>query len=418
MVSDSTHPISFSAAGLRANQPTIAALMNAALENPNLLSLAAGFTDNKTLPLAAVKQAVNELTELEPLQYGTNQGRPLLRRQLAQHLADWEPGLRDAEADRRFFITNGSQQALYLAMQVLCEPGDIVLVDRPTYFVYLEMLRAMGVRPVSLPVGADGLLDMAALDALLAKLSTAGERARVKAVYFVSYFSNPSSRSLSAEEKRDLAKALTARDFVVPVVEDAAYRDLYFTGQPTAPSVLAMREWEAFPKLYLSTLTKPFATGLKIGYGYCTDHEWLSRMLHTKGHHDFGSANFNQAILERVLSEGGVQAQLGRIRPMYETKMQVLHETLCEYGLAQASWQWSRPAGGLYLWLQGPETLDTALTSEFCHRCIAAGVLYVPGDLCFGDDVPRNFIRLSFGVLGEEALREAGRRFAQVALRL
>lgn len=417
MPNDPSRSIVFSAAGRRAGPPTIAALMSAALENPSLLSLAAGFTDNGSLPLAAVRQAVEDLAKagaMEPLQYGTNQGRPGLRRLLAGHLKTWEPGFTDAEAERSFFITNGSQQALYLAMQVLCEPGDIVLVDRPTYFVYLEMIKAMGINPVSLPVNATGRLDGAALDELLHKLVGAGERERVKAVYFVSYFSNPSSRSLDAAEKQLLARVLAKRGLVLPVIEDAAYRDLYYTQKPEAPSVLGMEAWNEFPKLYLSTLTKPFATGLKVGYGYCTDREWLARMLHTKGHHDFGSTNFNQAVLERVIATGGLAAQLAKIRPRYESKMQALHETLIEEGVEHAGWTWSKPEGGLYLWLKGPEQIDTRLDAEFCRHCIDAGVLYVPGDLCFGDDIAVNYMRLSFGVLAEPELREAGRRLAKV----
>lgn len=410
--------ISFSSLGARAKSPTIERLMTAALDNPKLLSLAAGFTDSASLPAASVQKAVDILAKRgnnETLQYGLNQGRPLLRKQLAAHLASWESNLNDQTADSQLFVTNGSQQALYLAMQVLCEPGDIVLVDRPSYFVFLEMLAAMGVRTVSLPTDNLGRLDAAALTDLLKSLEDSGEYSKIKAVYFVSYFSNPSSRCLSGEEKRSLAHVLSARDLLVPVIEDAAYRDLYFSERPEAPSVLGMAEWADFPRLYLSTLTKPFATGLKVGYGYCTEPDWLARMLHTKGHHDFGSANFNQGILEQVIADGGFERQLDVIRPMYERKMQALHDTLVEQGLPQAGWSWAKPAGGLYLWLRAPEGLDTGLLSEFCRRCIETGVLYVPGELCFGDHVPANYVRLSYGVLGEADLREAGRRFAAVA---
>jgi 2-aminoadipate transaminase len=97
--------------------------------------------------------------------------------------------------------------------------------------------------------------------------------------------------------------------------------------------------------------------------------------------------------------------------------MQALHEALEAQGLRPLGWDWKVPTGGLYLWLSGPKALDTGMASEFCRACIDAGVLYVPGDLCFGDSPPRNFVRLSFGVLGEADLREAARRFVQVARR-
>jgi 2-aminoadipate transaminase len=418
MSSAAHRAVAFSSAGERAGPPTIARLMTMALENPRLLSLAAGFTDNQTLPLAAVQAAVAALArrpgEPEYLQYGTNLGRPRLRRLLGARLQRWEPALDGDETAERLFITNGSQQALYLAMQALCDEGDIVLVDRPSYFVFLEMLAGLGVRARSLPVDPDGRLSLAGLRARLEQMERTDEIRRIKALYFVSYFSNPSGRSLDAGEKAGLARVLDERGLYLPVIEDAAYRELYFRKPPEAPGVVGMEEWGEFPRLYLSTLTKPFATGLKVGYGYCTDADWLARMLHLKGHHDFGTANFNQAVFEEVLADDAFDRHLATIRPVYEGKMRALHETLEAEGLRAGGWRWDPPDGGLYLWLQAPFSIDTGLTSAFCRDCVEAGVLYVPGELCFGDEPPRNCVRLSFGVLDEDRLREAGRRFARV----
>lgn len=409
----------FSGLGQRGTPPIIARLMTAAIENPKLLSLAAGFTDNATLPVEPFANAVIGLTTRagspEYLQYGMNQGRSKLREQIAARLAQdegWGAGHADA---RGVIVTNGSQQALYLAAQVLCDPGDIVLVDRPSYFVFLEMLRGLGVEARSLPVGADGLLDLDALDAALARWKQAGEFARIKAVYLVSYFSNPSGRSLTREEKGGLARALESRGLVVPVIEDAAYRAMSFTGEAGAPSTLALEEWKAFPRLFAGTFTKPFATGLKVGFGYCTDRAWLDRMLAVKGHHDFGSANLNQAVIEHVLADGTYDRHLAGIRVAYAKKMHVLHDALEAGGLRAAGWHWRVPGGGLYLWLEAPHGIDLGLDSAFCRACVAAGVLYVPGELCYGDSPVKNTARLSFGVLGADDLREAARRFCTVA---
>jgi 2-aminoadipate transaminase len=179
--------------------------------------------------------------------------------------------------------------------------------------------------------------------------------------------------------------------------------------------VLALPAWEKFPRLYLSTLTKPFATGLKVGWGVCTDADWLARMLHIKGHHDFGTANFTQAVCEHTLATGGLDAQLAVSRPAYARKMRALHDALASSGLSRLGWHWREAEGGLYLWLEAPAALDTGLDSPFCRACVEAGVLYVPGELCFGDTAPKNFIRLSYGVLAEPELAEAARRFAGVA---
>ncbi len=413
--------VPFSALGLRSGPPSIARLMAMALETPGLLSLAAGFTDNLTLPVEAVRDAVDGMSRQsgEPvfLLYGTNQGWPVLRRLLAESIASREPGLDAAVLARDLLMTNGSQQALYLAMQVLCDPGDIVLVDRPSYFVFLEMLAGLGVRALSLPTDREGRIDPDALGALLAELAQRGEASRLKALYFVSYFSNPSSRSLDEQEKTSIAIQLERHGLCIPVIEDGAYRELYFRKPAAARSVLSLPGWRAFPKLYLETLTKPFATGLKVGYGVCSERSWLEKMLHVKGCHDFGTANFTQAIFERVLANGGYAKQLERIRPHYEHKMHELHDTLLSEGLAGLGWRWTAPEGGLYLWLEAPAKIDTSADSDFCRDCIHGGVLYVPGDLCFGDHAPRNFVRLSFGVLDGEELCEAGRRFVAVARR-
>lgn len=411
--------IAYSELGQRAQPPTIARLMTLALENPRLLSLAAGFTDNHTLPVGLVSTAVATLAKAraadpEHLQYGINQGRIGLRRQLAQQLLAHEPALdgNPVATENRFIITNGSQQALYLAMQVLCSPGDIVLVDRPSYFVFLEMLIGLGIEARSLPTTNACQVDRGGLRSLLASMQTDGSAARLKAVYFVSYFSNPSGRSQSVEEKNLIAEELATAGLFIPAIEDAAYRELYFSTPHPAPSILSLPAWIDFPRFYTSTLTKPFATGLKIGYGTCTDPKWLAKMLHVKGHHDFGSAHLNQAICEHALVTGAFQAHLTQsLRPAYERKMQVLHAALETGGLREKGWRWEKPAGGLYLWLEAPTNLDTGLDSAFCKACVEAGVLYVPGDLCFGDRPSRNFVRLSYGVLSETNLVEAARRF-------
>lgn len=394
--------------------------MAMALENPALLSIAAGFTDNATLPVAQVEAVVRRLAQEdrsnEYLQYGSNHGRPELRRLLSQHLCALEPELDYHDVQRGCFITNGSQQALYLAMQVLCDPGDIVLVDRPSYFVFLEMLKGLGIESRSIPVDeTTGLVDEEAFGKMLGAMGERGELAQVKAVYFVSYFSNPSGRSLTRDEKAAIARQLQAHQAIVPVIEDAAYRDIYYEQPWPAPSVLSMTEWAAFPRLYTSTLTKPFATGLKVGFATCSDIEWRAKMLHVKAHHDFGTANFNQRVMEAVMETGGLLEQLAVIRPAYQKKMIALDTALRDGGLPELGWTWERPAGGLYLWLRAPEGIDTSLESAFCQACVEAGVLYVPGELCFGDDAPSDTIRLSFGVLAEAQLAEAGRRFCAVA---
>ncbi|HBM86243.1 MAG TPA: PLP-dependent aminotransferase family protein [Opitutae bacterium] len=414
--------IPFSRLGRGIQPPVIVDLMARALANPELLSLAAGFTDNAVLPRELVGRFAAELTnsglEDEPLQYGQNQGRARLRELTCERIAT-HPGERLAAFDpAQLFITNGSQQALYLAIQAICDPGDIVLVEEPSYFVCLEMLKGLGLRPIGIPCDDAGAILPGALDCLLRTLDENGERERVKAIYLVSYFCNPSSRSLELDEKVAVAEALLANGYAIPVIEDAAYRELYFEAPHPVPSIMSLDAFASFPKLYLGTYTKSFATGLKVGYGYCSHAAWLGKILGIKGHQDFGTAHFNQSIIERVLDEGLYADHLATIQQHYAHKAVVMHTGLLAGGLLDAGWRWEQPKGGLIFWLRGPDGADLRMDSAFCQRCIEHGVLYVPGDLCFSSGKPWHCARLATGALPERRLREAAERFAEVARRL
>ncbi len=419
IMGSSNQKISYSELGQKLVPSAIASVMTIALENPDVLSLAAGFTDNHSLPVPEVGEAVKDLLSRsglpEYLQYGPNQGRPELRHMLAERLMKQDGVVYNEEDRKKVFITNGSQQALFLATQVLCDAGDIIFVESPSYFVYLEMLKGEGIEARSLPVTEDGSIDFPGFEKELIGMRESGEIDRVKAIYLVSYFSNPSGESRSEDEKIRLAEVLQRLDEPIAVIEDAAYRELYFTEEYPARSIVSLDDFKGISRLYLTTLTKPFATGLKIGSGFCTDKDWLERMLWLKGHHDFGSSNFTQAILENVLSDGSFDSHLRVIRQIYQEKMHTLHIALCDEGLETVGWEWKKPLGGLYLWLKAPEELDTRMGSEFWEACCRNGVLYVPGDLCYGGVKVFDSVRLSFGVLSEKNLMEAARRFTETA---
>lgn len=409
--------LQFSRLGARQKESDIARLMTVALQRPDLLSLAAGFTDNQTLPLAELTEVAVQLGEegdCSVLQYGANQGNLKLRQLMTDRLqrqdgVDWDYGI------ERSFVSNGSQQALYLAVQTLCDPGDIVLVEQPTYFVFLEMLRGLGVEAVSLPVGSGGEIDTVALAAMLEAYAKAGEIERVKAVYLISYYANPSGRCISRDCKQSVLEILARYEGSIALFEDAAYREMYYERPFAAESAVALEKANrVVPVFYSTTLTKPFATGLKVGFGYCTHEDWLARMMAIKGQQDFGTANYNQALLAKSLETGLFDRHLGVLRASYFAKMRALHVRLGET-LGELEWSWEQPEGGLYLWLTAPEGLETGFESAFHEAAIEAGVMYVPGELCQAEGRPRNRARLSFGVLGLAELEEAGDRFCAAA---
>ncbi|MCH6255764.1 PLP-dependent aminotransferase family protein [Puniceicoccaceae bacterium K14] len=413
--------LKYSELGLRQKGSNIDQLMADALRDPGMLSLAAGFTDNSTLPLAEVKAIVGELEEStmvgrSALQYGTNQGSPRLRNLLTRRIEVFDGVAENSYSEDGMFITNGSQQGLYLAMQTLCNPGDIVLVEEPTYFVFLEILRGLGIEALPTPMLDSGEIDTPELKSLLGNLSESGDLERVKALYLVSYFANPTGHSIEFNTKCALGHILRETAPHIAIIEDAAYRDLYF-GEPfDGGSVLSGDAFDGLSVLYSSTLTKPFATGLKLGYSLCSNSDWLARMLAVKSQQDFGSANFPQVIMEKMLEFGHFDKHLVTIRESYREKMEVLNTSI--QPLKDLGWSWHTSLGGLYLWLKAPIDVSTQFGSDFHKQCNAAQVMYVPGSLCYAKNSQLDGVRLSYGVLELDKLTEAGRRFLSAAISL
>lgn len=410
--------IRFSRIGQWAEPPVISDIMKVALENEQLLSLAAGFTDTEALPVQAVRDVAVSLAtngkSPEYLQYGTTLGRPKLRRLAAKRLSRSDNHQSPDYHPDHVMLTNGSQQALYLAMQVLCDPGDVLLVEGPSYFVFLELLKGLGIEARGIPVDDEDAIDVEALASMLESMKSDGSVDRLKGVYLLSWFSNPSTQCLSNGKKTAVAEVLTEAGLMLPILEDGAYVELFFEEPFPSTTIFAVEAFDAFPRLFFGTFTKSFATGLKVGYALCDHPELLSKMASVKGHHDFGSSNYAQAILENVIENGDYDAQLQRGRKRYQLKMEVLHRVLEKEGLPQMGWSWRKPDGGMYLWLKGPDGADTSKDGPFFEKAVKEGVLYVPGDLCFAPGGPKNYMRLSFGVLETDDLVEAGKRLARV----
>lgn len=397
-------------------------MMQKALEIPGLLSLAAGFTDNGLAPRAQVQEICNAIltddSRAETLQYGLPIGRRKLREQLAHRLVkqDQANGATPTPigADETI-ITTGSQQALFLAVQALCEPGDIILVEDPTYFVMLDVLRTLGVRAVAMPAQND-TLDIDALDDFFAQLQERGDLDRVRSVYLISYFSNPSSKCLSLEQKTGLLDAMKRHHLHVPIIEDIAYREFFFEAPYPAPSLLA---WETpeIPILLTGTLTKLFSTGLKVGWLIVQEPALRQRLADLKRCQDFGTANFPQAICEEAIERGMLDEYLDYMRPIYHEKARALDAGLRENGLQDLGWTWEPAGGALYLWLRAPEGVATGPASDLSRICLEEKVIYVPGELCSaGEGAGR--VRLSYGSLTPEDLYEAAARFVRAAKRV
>ena len=428
--------------GQRTTEPPISWLMHATLSRPKLISLAAGFTDNATLPVAEARAALNQVlrspkTGQPALQYGITAGDTTLRQLTARHLQKID-GVTTSDKNHSFerlLITSGSQQLLYMTTEALCDEGDIVLVEDPTYFVYLSILQSRGLRARAVRLERDGL-DLAHLESVLQSLKRSGELRRVKMIYLVSYFQNPTGVTTSFEKKRGililLKKFERAAGHPIYLLEDAAYRELSFSGRADPPvSQDAQQRVPTIPPsalavpgavervIYAGTFTKPFATGARVGYGVLPEPVFTA-VKHIKGNHDFGTANLLQQLFVRALASGIYEQQVARLQKRYAHKARVMKLAIKKY--FPSAVEWWEPEGGLYFWARLPRNVPTGVKSKVFSTALKNDVLYVPGEICYADDAarrkPNHEMRISFGNASEENIREGIARLGAVLRKL
>jgi 2-aminoadipate transaminase len=415
----------FSKLAERTAEPSISWLMKLTLDQPGLISLAAGFTDSESLPVDRTAHLIDQIlnspqTGRNSLQYGSTAGDPDLRRLTAHDLGlmDGDPDPRVHSADR-VIITNGSQQLLYLISESLCDPGDIVLVEDPSYFVFFGIAQSHGLECRGVPMEEDGL-NIEQLEKKLAVLKRKGQLHRVKMLYLVSYFQNPSGVTTSLRKKVQaleiLRKYEKAAGHPIYLLEDAAYRELRFYGTDI-PSALAARGF-ADRVLYAGTYSKPFATGVRVGFGLLPKpvFQIVDRL---KGNHDFGTANLLQQIIRQALVSGEYEAHLAELHYRYARKAHVMTQALREHFPPKV--QWLEPSGGLYVWAKLPRAVKSGVKSDLFQTALKKGVLYVPGELCYAEDPsrvkPNHEMRLSFGGATEENIQEGIKRLGRLIKR-
>ncbi|HEY1378010.1 MAG TPA: PLP-dependent aminotransferase family protein [Gemmataceae bacterium] len=418
-------PPSVRLSGLAARTPEqpISHFMKVALENPGLISLAAGFVDEDSLPAETTAAALADLlgrpdSARAALQYGSTQGHPPLRAKLLDRLAAADgttpAGLGLAVED--VVVTTGSQQLLYIVAELLLDPGDIVVTEAPSYFVYHAALAGRGAEVIPVPMDAEGM-DTDALEAALCDLDRTGRLERLKLIYTIDYFQNPTGLTLSAKRRQRLMELVRqySRRHRIVVLEDAAYRELRFSG-PDVPSLKSLDPDNEYV-IYTSTFSKPCAPGIRMGCGV-VPRDLMAPLLRLKGSHDFGSANLAQYLADRLLESGAYEQQVAVLRDVYQSKCRATTEALAAEFREWPAVRWTQPAGGLYVWLTFPPAVGTGPGSPLMEACLREGVLYVPGEFChvaLEGRLPSNEIRLCYGVAGPDQIREAVRRLARAA---
>jgi 2-aminoadipate transaminase len=387
--------------------------MHAALSRPELISLAAGFVDQATLPVDAVRQATEHvLSDPEAaraaLQYGGAAGDPQLREMLLARLAvaDGFSAVERGLSIDRMIMTAGSNELLYLIGDSILDPGDIVLCAAPSYFVFLGALAGQGARSIGIAIDEGGIIPEA-LDETLRRLDEAGELSHVKAIYINSYFDNPSSITLAADRRAaviEIAKRWS-RHAKIYVVDDSVYRELRYSGEDV-PSLLAADE-AADTVIHTGSFSKSFSPGVRVGWGVLPT-ELVEPVLNQKGNIDFGSPNLSQQIMSAVLRLDLFDQHVARLRDSYGVKLEAMLGALDEHMSGIPGVAWRKAEGGLYVWFK-TGGIDTDVNGPLFKRAMNEDVMYVPGVHCYpleGEPAQTDMMRLSFGVQPPDRIRQ------------
>jgi len=374
----------------------------AVASRPEVVSLAGGAPYISALPLDAVGEMLARLVaEHGPttLQYGIGQGTMELRERICEVMALSGIDVSSGASPEDVVVTVGGQQALDLIARLFLDPGDVVLAEGPTYVGALGVFQAAQAQVVHVPMDDDGLIPEA-LEQKIAEVGRSGRRA--KFLYTIPTYQNPAGVTLT-EERRERVLDICERAGLL-VVEDDPYGQLGFEGDAPAP-LRARRRDGVF---YLSTFSKTFAPGLRVGW-ILAPHAVRDKLVIATEAQVLCPSAFAQAAVTTYLSDMPWREQLKTYREVYRERRDALLTALAD--MMPPGVTWTRPAGGLFVWATLADGLDA---KAMMPRAISARVAYVPGTGFFADGTGRANLRLNFSFPPPERIREGVRRLARV----
>jgi 2-aminoadipate transaminase len=392
--------------GARALQGSAIRKMSAlSLRVPDLISFAPGFPAPEMFAwdeFRDVARTVLDGSDPSVLQYGPTRGyRPLVEA-LPQILA--ERGITSTPDE--MIVTTGSQQALDLCARVLVNPGDVVLVELPTYTGALTAFRSAQASLVGVQQDADGI-DLGDLDRALLRERAAGRR--VSFLYVVPNFQNPTGILIGQQKRLALLDWAARRD--VLIVEDDPYGALHFDDVASAEETRPIKAHDADGRvIYLSSFSKTVAPGLRVAW-IAAPPPIAAKIELAKQAADLCTGGLDQRLVYEVWKRGVLSARLPLLRKYYQRKRTAMEEALRrELGDLVA---WPEPKGGFFLWAAFPESINT---DALLTRALAHAVIYVAGSAFYVDERSSHRARLSFAAASVERIDLGVQRLAQAVL--
>ncbi len=369
-------------------QPSAIREILKATQDPSIIPFAAGNPDVATFPIDAVKKISAEIFETSPvtaLQYGVTEGyKPLIER-LTKFTKDKYNIGKDFDS---LIVTSGAQQVMDLATKALCDFGDTVICESPSFIGSLNCFRSYGCKLAGVPVEADGMN----IEALEEAIKNA---VNPRFIYTIPNFQNPSGVTMSLE-KRKAVYAL-AKKYGVLILEDNPYGDLRVSGEDI-PSIKSMDEDGIV--IYAGSFSKLLAPGIRVGY-IVAPSQIIAKMTVGKQAADVHTPVFSQLLVDKWMNDYDVDAHIENIRNIYRKKLNLMCD-LIDSELGDFV-KYVRPEGGLFVWCELPENVDMI---EFVQECVANKVAVVPGTAFMINDETTSCFRMNFSTPSDEKIVE------------
>lgn len=361
---------------------------------PKIMSLAGGLPAPESFPADIIEELCSNVMKKyswQALQYGPSEGFPPLREVLVGLLA--KRGV--AASPEEVIITCGSQGALEALGKVLISSGDKVALESPTYLAAMTSFNPYLPEYIPIETDDDGVIPDA-LDDIL-------NRHKVKFIYLIPTFQNPTGRTIPADRREKIAEIVVRHKALL--VEDDAYSMLRYRGD----NVPTIKSFAPDNVVYITTMSKVLAPGLRIGI--CVAPQLIRKwMVLAKQGIDLHSSSFDQALATEYIAGGYLDRQLPKIIGLYRPKLDAMLMALEKY--FANGYHWSKPDGGMFVWVEGPDGLDS---SEIYWKTIEAGVAFVPGKFFYtreGDGL--STMRLNFTNCSEKTIDRAVATLARV----
>ena len=360
----------------------------------SIYSFAGGYPSAETFPLESIRQTMSEVIDKyggKAFQYGATQGVQELREAVAK---------RYGVAVDRVQITSSSQQGIDVCTRILINPGDVILTSSPSYLGALQSFSSYRAKIVGVSHNTD---IQEYKSAFVSEIKKAAEEGRtVKFLYMIPDFQNPSGESLTLEERKMLADL--AEEYGFLIVEDSPYRELRYEGEhiPTIYSLAPDRV------IHLGSFSKIFAPGFRLGWAIAHP-DILDKIYVCKQSLDLCPPIFDQYVAAEFLESGRLDENLKKSVLLYKEKRDLLLSLLDEY--MPEGVKWTRPEGGLFLFLTLPEGFDAV---AFYDQALSAGVAYVAGEFFHPDRSGKNTMRLNFSFMSPEKIIAGIRLLAEL----